>query len=607
MKRTDKRQRFKYLFHKWFHYATRALLLISIFILVVLGASIQSQDLSSTYALAEETTDFLKAECQKYENYTQGLHAQALQTLLNHAICMKNFAGKPYLDDSDMLDSYIHIEHIGGILVVDNGLNLVAQADMDDLDSYPLWKDTLQRSAIQNVFRYPRRSYIDSVKLNDRQYDFAVVATEDSSRLILCYAASQKPSTDPYEITISSILQNNNFHKNPTVVITDGTQILSTNDPIVAELGSTQYHFLSSTIEWKDNALTKFRYNHTTFYGLRRVYGSYYLYAVYPSKEVFVDRSNFILLAFLIYMLICIHYLFALRHVDKDNIQQMQKQMRIINAVSTAYSSTFLLHIDRMELEPIHASTRLEKAFDEHPNPYDFLFYVCQNYVKREHRGIIMDFLDLKTIAKRLKGVPYIGNSVMDSSGTWYSVMLIPQRLDADGNVQALLVTTQDITSVKEAEELSFVDKLTGLHNRNYMEARSENFMRAGEQPVSLIMADCNYLKRTNDTLGHEYGDKLLRRVARSIQECLPADSVAMRIGGDEFLIQCAHCSAEQAEQLVKAIRAKLVENSDDVLKLSVSFGSCTVEDANTSFRDAYDAADQAMYEEKEEYHKQNL
>ena len=42
------------------------------------------------------------------------------------------------------------------------------------------------------------------------------------------------------------------------------------------------------------------------------------------------------------------------------------------------------------------------------------------------------------------------------------------------------------------------------------MESRSKRFVRAGDLPVSLIMADCNYLKRTNDTLGHEYGDLLL-------------------------------------------------------------------------------------------------
>lgn len=73
------------------------------------------------------------------------------------------------------------------------------------------------------------------------------------------------------------------------------------------------------------------------------------------------------------------------------------------------------------------------------------------------------------------------------------------------------------------------------------MESRSKRFVRAGDLPVSLIMADCNYLKRTNDTLGHEYGDLLLQRVANVIQESVSPNDVAMRVGGDEFLILCTH------------------------------------------------------------------
>lgn len=163
------------------------------------------------------------------------------------------------------------------------------------------------------------------------------------------------------------------------------------------------------------------------------------------------------------------------------------------------------------------------------------------------------------------------------------------------------------VTSIKHAEELSFTDQLTGLHNRNYMESRCENFMRKDELPVSLIMADCNYLKRTNDTLGHEYGDLLLQRVARSIQECLPENSIAMRIGGDEFLIMCACCSSEKVTKIVDSIRQKLRKYSDEVLELSASFGTCTVETSDISFKNAYNIVDRAMYAEKQQHHKRNL
>ena len=178
-------------------------------------------------------------------------------------------------------------------------------------------------------------------------------------------------------------------------------------------------------------------------------------------------------------------------------------------------------------------------------------------------------------------------------------MLLIPQKYDENGKVQALLVTTRDITGVKQTEELTFKDKLTGLYNRNYMEARSRQMARSGDFPVSFIMADCNYLKRTNDTLGHEYGDLLLQRVANAITDSLSNDCVAMRVGGDEFLILCMHCTNQEAHRIVADIRQKLDKRSDEKLKLSAAFGVFTSENDTVSFEQAYKAADQAMYQDK--------
>lgn len=161
------------------------------------------------------------------------------------------------------------------------------------------------------------------------------------------------------------------------------------------------------------------------------------------------------------------------------------------------------------------------------------------------------------------------------------------------------------VSTIKKVKKLTFIDQLTGLHNRNYMQSRFVNGMRKDEYPISMIMADCNCLKETNDTLGHEYGDMLLRRVAQSIKECLLPNSIAMRIGGDEFLIMCAHCPNEKAVDLVKNIRQKLNEYSNKMLKLSVSFGIYTMDDGKTTFQEAYKRADCAMYEEKKKYHEQ--
>ena len=584
---------------KWIQMALGIFLVISIGVFVIAGLMIQYRDLSETYKMAEETTAFVKAECQKFDYYQRRSAARSLQDLLDKADGLNKFVSEEDRINSEFLHDYIRTEHIGGVMILDRNMVPVAQADMDDQDSYALWRETLSKNAVKNILDYPEKTYIDHVILGEVPYDMAVIADRSGERLIFCYASTEKPSTDPYELTIKSVLTNNNFYKNPTLVITDGTKVLSTNNPVVEEQGEEQHQELASAIDWKDDWFTKFEYQNTTYYGVRRVYNTYSVYAVYASEDIFSHRTSFISFAFLVYLGVGIIILTVQRHYDKVSINRMEKQLRIINAISTAYNSTFLLHLDSMELEPIRPSERLKAIYEEHPKPYEFVIDVCKTEVAPDGHQGLMHFLDLDTVAERLQGRSYLEYEVQDSQGVWFSVLLIPQKYDENGKVQALLVTTRDITGVKQTEELTFKDKLTGLYNRNYMEARSRQMARSGDFPVSFIMADCNYLKRTNDTLGHEYGDLLLQRVANAITDSLSNDCVAMRVGGDEFLILCMHCTNQEAHRIVADIRQKLDKRSDEKLKLSAAFGVFTSENDTVSFEQAYKAADQAMYQDK--------
>ena len=136
-------------------------LIASIIVFIVLGFSVQYQDLKETYSLAEETTSYLKAECQKYENYTRGNSARSLQSLLDTATGLKKFIADSDLKDSEFLHTFIHTEHVGGVLILDSNLSLLAQADMDDQDSFSLWESTVSKANIKDILQHPQKTYID--------------------------------------------------------------------------------------------------------------------------------------------------------------------------------------------------------------------------------------------------------------------------------------------------------------------------------------------------------------------------------------------------------------------------------------------------------------
>ncbi|MCQ2436648.1 MAG: GGDEF domain-containing protein [Clostridia bacterium] len=100
--------------------------------------------------------------------------------------------------------------------------------------------------------------------------------------------------------------------------------------------------------------------------------------------------------------------------------------------------------------------------------------------------------------------------------------------------------------------KLSHRDAVTSLYNQNYYNEILRQPKNEGN--VGVIFFDVNYLKLTNDTYGHEYGDMLLKRCAQSILNvCDEVNTFGFRLGGDEFVIL-----VEDANE--KAVTEKIAE-----------------------------------------------
>ena len=169
-----------------------------------------------------------------------------------------------------------------------------------------------------------------------------------------------------------------------------------------------------------------------------------------------------------------------------------------------------------------------------------------------------------------------------------------------EGKIIGIIGIIDDVTDrvilEKTLEDMSFRDKLTGLYNRNYMESRKQHYARKGDCQISIIIGDCNSLKKINDTLGHKMGDLLLQRVAKVIEQTIPDDCVAMRVGGDEFLILCPGYTRLATETLISNLQKEFANRSDDTIVLDVALGYHTATDDKLSFEEISRLADKAMY-----------
>ncbi len=167
-----------------------------------------------------------------------------------------------------------------------------------------------------------------------------------------------------------------------------------------------------------------------------------------------------------------------------------------------------------------------------------------------------------------------------------------------------LSVSIENAELHQERERQSVTDGLTGVANRRHFnEAFYLEFERAKryEQPLSLIVADLDYLKKINDTFGHQAGDEAIKAIARVLHEGSRSIDLAARYGGEEFCLLLPNTELEMAQQTADRLLKKISEvDLDGVGSITASIGVANfpahAEDPDCLFRQA----DEALYQAKQ-------
>ncbi len=171
-----------------------------------------------------------------------------------------------------------------------------------------------------------------------------------------------------------------------------------------------------------------------------------------------------------------------------------------------------------------------------------------------------------------------------------------------------LIATKKYINRMEEQREqlrnIALTDQLTTLYNRHFLVQFAPKRLAEAKRHMSdtaLIVCDLDHFKTINDTYGHEKGDDVLRGVAALLKQSCRKEDMAIRLGGEEFLLMLPHCGKEAVMAKAEEIRTRLSKIKPGGLKVTGSFGATYLPAGDSAeFSDLFMAADEAVYEAKE-------
>ena len=157
--------------------------------------------------------------------------------------------------------------------------------------------------------------------------------------------------------------------------------------------------------------------------------------------------------------------------------------------------------------------------------------------------------------------------------------------------------------------EIIFLDPLTGMYNRVYLEYLQKQAAKKTNAWISGIMIDLNGFKQINDRFGHAEGDAALITAAGLLIKSFSEYGVVTRYAGDEFVVILNTIDEQLVQELIERAQKNFEEENQKIKKpyqLSASMGYATVDLSADTIDDFMNRIDRQMYQDKAAYYAKN-
>lgn len=290
-------------------------------------------------------------------------------------------------------------------------------------------------------------------------------------------------------------------------------------------------------------------------------------------------------------------------YIASDNLIHLGSEDAVYDDIITTLNSFYCCN--QVVLYSLDDEKRVfvkRYCYPENPNfptEIDYMHMQAQNIKNQE----CISTMVLNSQGKPLYFIKMNGRRIKTADGYLESVFTDTDLNVFDIYVKQSSMVLDKLKAYAKMERMALTDSLTGLYNRHYAYMRiKQEVKRANREsyPVSILFVDIDKFKSINDTFGHDVGDLALKHLSVLIKEVTREYDIAIRWGGEEFVLFLPNTTDEGAFALAERLRVRIETSDFKYCKMTTSLGIATYPQDNLNIEKVISFADTALYHAKQ-------
>lgn len=411
-----------------------------------------ASDIAKLNDTLDETISFVKSSINRYEIYNANDRVKSLVRLLDKSEELSRVLDAEHDFTAQDMDNYAKQQRLTGVLVLDEKLNVSIQTTQD-YDAMSLWKKLIDSKYVRDILESPSKTYMTRLRNEGNIYDFAAVARQDTPGVLLAYAKKEEVNEKNGDLTMETVFADFPFKMDGSVVISDGTKVVSTNESKLLGMSVEECDELyQNTFRESKDHIVKLDSAGNSWYGRKEKIRDYDVYVFFPAMQVFMTR-NVVCLSYILIAIVIFTLFRAIRiHMEQESIMREQKRLQIINALGHAYSFILLVDIKKNTLEVVKSADVAGPNYRKKDLSNELQKEYIDSMIAPSFRKSYLEFTDMGNMESRLKEHDSLSCISQTIEETWIRSMIVPQKYDEKGNLSTVLLAISDVTEEKEHE-----------------------------------------------------------------------------------------------------------------------------------------------------------